>query len=127
MQDVQTGLTKKEKKKKKERKRTKLFKCNVGSSSLLAYPSFCILRTLLFLLAESFGGKEREALCILCYLFGTKSTMSGPHSFTMRRGKVIGQAGTENMYPLDVKEFCTDILDAGARLASLVGVEYPTA
>jgi hypothetical protein len=63
----------------------------------------------------------------VCYLFGIKSTMSGPHFFTMRRRKVIGQAGAEEMSPLDVKEFCTGILDAGARLASLVVVEYPNA
>ena len=53
MQYVQTGLTKKRKKKKKERKRTKVFYLNVGSSSLLAYLSFRILGTLLFLLAEN--------------------------------------------------------------------------
>ena len=53
--------------------------------------------------------------------------MSGPHSFSMRRRKVIKQAGTEDMSPLDVKEFRTGILDAGARLASLVVVEYPNA
>ena len=29
--------------------------------------------------------------------------------------------------PLDVKKFCTCILDTGAQLASLVGVEYPNA
>ena len=60
-------------------------------------------------------------------LFGTKSTMSDPHSFTVRRGKVVGHLGTEDMSPLDVEEFCTDILDAGAQLASLVVVEYPNA
>ena len=63
----------------------------------------------------------------MCYLFGIKSTMSGPHSFTVRRRKVIGQAGTEEMSPLDVEEFRTGILDAGARLASLVVVDYPNA
>ena len=45
----------------------------------------------------------------MCYLFGTKSTMM------------------DDMSLLDVKEFCTGILDAGARLADLVVVEYPNA
>ena len=49
MQDVQPDFTKK---KKKKEEKTKLFCCNVGSSFLLAYQSFRILRTLLFLLAE---------------------------------------------------------------------------
>ena len=66
-------------------------------------------------------------ICIVCYLFGIQSTMSGPHSFIMRRRKVIGQAGTEEMSPLDVEEFRTGILDAGARLVSLVVVQYPNA
>ena len=53
--------------------------------------------------------------------------MSGPHSFSMRRRKVIKQAGTEDMSPLDVKEFRTDILHDGTRLANLVFVKYPNA
>ena len=40
--------------------------------------------------------------------------------FTVRRR-------TEDMSLLDVEEFCTGILDAGARLASLLAVEYPNA
>jgi hypothetical protein len=113
------GPPKKEKEKEKEtEKELKLFCCNVGSSTLLAYQSFWILQTLLFLLAETIGGKEREALCILCYLFGTKSTMSGPHYFTVHRRKVIRQVGMEDMSPLDVEEFCMGILDSGARMAS---------
>jgi hypothetical protein len=31
------------------------------------------------------------------------------------------------MSPLDVEEFCTDIVDAGARLADLVVVPHPNA
>ena len=50
--------------------------------------------------------------------------MSGIHYFTVRRRKVIGHARTEDMSSLDAKEFRTGILDAGARLASLVVVEY---
>jgi len=68
------------------------------------------------------GSISLWGICIVCYLFGIKSTMSGPHSFTVRRNKVIGHAGKEDMSPLDVEEFHTGILDAGARLASLVGV-----
>ena len=60
-------------------------------------------------------------------LFGTKSTMSGPHSFTVRRRQQIRPAGTVDMCLLDVEEFQTGILNAGARLASLVVVEYPDA
>ncbi len=59
--------------------------------------------------------------CVL--LFGTKSTMSVPHSFTVRRHQMIRPAGTEDMSLLDVEEFQTGILDAGAHLASLVVVE----
>ena len=63
----------------------------------------------------------------MCYLFGITSTMSGPHSFTVRILQVSRPAGTEDMYLLDVEEFQKGILDAGARLASLVVVEYPNA
>ena len=38
-------------------------------------------------------------------LFGTKSTMSGPHSFTVCRRQIIKQAGTEDMSLLDIEEF----------------------
>jgi hypothetical protein len=40
---------------------------------------------------------------------------------------MIGQTGTEDMSPLDVEEFRTCIIDAGARLADLVVVKYPNA
>ena len=53
--------------------------------------------------------------------------MSGPHSFTLRRRQKIRPAGTEDMSLLDVEEFRMGILNAGARLASLVVVEYPNA
>ena len=53
--------------------------------------------------------------------------MTGPHSFTVHRRKVIGHAGTEDMSPLDVEEICTGILDTGTLLASLVVVGYPHA
>ena len=36
-------------------------------------------------------------------------------------------SGPQEMSPLDVEEYCTGILDTGARLASLVVVEYPNA
>ena len=48
-------------------------------------------------------------MCIVCYIFGIKYTINSP----------------QEMSPLDVKEFCTGILDAGARLAALVVVKYP--
>ena len=70
-------------------------------------------------------GKRGNMHCVL--LFGTKSTMSGPHSFTVRRRQKIRPAGTEDMSLLDAKEFQTGILYAGARLASLVVVDYPNA
>ena len=60
-------------------------------------------------------------------LFGTKSAMSGSRSYSMRKCKVVGQTETEDMSPLDVEEFRTDILDAGARLSDLVVVQYPNA
>ena len=63
--------------------------------------------------------------CVL--ILGTKFTMSGPHYFTVRQCKVIGHAGTGDLSPLDVEDFCTGILDSGALLASLVVVEYPNA
>ena len=53
--------------------------------------------------------------------------MSSLHSFTVHRRQKIRPAGTEDMSLLDVKEFRTGILNAGARLASLVFVEYPNA
>jgi len=52
--------------------------------------------------------------------------MSGPHYFTVRRRRVIKHAATEYLSPVDVEEFCTDILDAGLRLASLL-TAYPRA
>ena len=51
--------------------------------------------------------------------------MSGSRS--MRKRKVVGQTETEDMSPLDAKEFYTDIVDAGAQLADLVVVPYPNA
>ena len=36
-------------------------------------------------------------------------------------------SGPQEMSPLDAEEFRTGIIDAGARLASLVVVEYPNA
>lgn len=63
----------------------------------------------------------------MCYLFGAKFTMSGPHSYSVRKRKVIGQTGTEDMSLLDVEEFRTCVIDAGARLADLVVVKYPNA
>ncbi len=48
-------------------------------------------------------GKRGNIYCVL--LFGTKSTMSGPHSFTVRRHKKIRPAGTEDMSFLAVEEF----------------------
>ena len=40
---------------------------------------------------------------------------------------MIGQTGMEDMSLLDVEEFRNSIIDAGARLADLVVVEYPNA
>jgi hypothetical protein len=45
----------------------------------------------------------------------------------MRKRKVIGQTETEDMSPHDAEEFCAEIVDAGARLADLLVVEYPNA
>ena len=61
----------------------------------------------------------------LCYLFGTKSAMSGSRSMCKR--KVVEHAATEYLSPDDVEEFCAEILNSGARLADLVVVEYPNA
>ena len=58
-------------------------------------------------------------------LFGTKSAMSSSRS--MHKRKVVGQTEKEDMSPLDIEEFCTDIVNAGARLADLVVVPYPNA
>ena len=59
------------------------------------------------------------------FVFGTKSAMSGSRS--MRKRKVVGKKATKNLSPIDVEEFRTEILDAGARLADLLVVEYPKA
>ena len=61
----------------------------------------------------------------MCYLFGTESAMSGSRS--MRKCKVVRQTETDDMYPLNAKEFCAEITNAGAWLADLVVVEYPNA
>ena len=45
----------------------------------------------------------------------------------MRKRKVVGQTETEDMSPLDAEEFCSEITNAGARLADLVVVDYPNA
>jgi hypothetical protein len=52
--------------------------------------------------------------------------MSDPHYFTMRRRRVIKNAVMEYLSPIDAEEFCTGILDAGVRLASLL-TAYPRA
>ena len=52
-------------------------------------------------------------------------TMSDTRSICKR--KVVEHATTEYLPPDDIEEFCTEILDAGARLADLVVVEYPNA
>ena len=57
--------------------------------------------------------------------FGTKSAMSGSRS--MRKRKVVGKAETEDMAPVDVDEFRTDIVHAGARLANLIVAPFPKA
>ena len=41
--------------------------------------------------------------------------------------KVIKKTTKMNLSPDDIEEFCTEILDAGARLADLLVVEYPKA
>ena len=58
-------------------------------------------------------------------LFRTKSAMS--RSRSMRKRKVVGLTEEEDMSLLDIEEFCTEIVDAGARLADLLVVEYPNA
>ena len=60
-------------------------------------------------------------------LFGTKFAMSGSRSCSMSKLKVVGQTEKEDMSPLDVEEFRTDIVDAGARLADLLVDDYPNA
>ena len=52
--------------------------------------------------------------------------MSGSRS-SMRKRKVVGKSATKKLLPIDVEEFCAEIIDAGARLADLVVVEYPNA
>ena len=51
--------------------------------------------------------------------------MSGLRSYSSRKCKVVKEKETEDMSPHDVDKFCTDIVNAGARLADLVVVEYP--
>ena len=58
-----------------------------------------------YALGGSFCCGEREEIFIVSYLFGINSTMSGPHSFSVRRRKEIRAAGTEDMSLLDVEEF----------------------
>ena len=60
-------------------------------------------------------------------LFGTESAMSGVRSRSMSKRKVVGQTEKEDMCPLDVEEFRTGIVDAGARLADLMVDNYPNA
>ena len=55
----------------------------------------------------------------MCYYSGT--------NFTMSKRRVIEHAATKYMSPMDVEEFCTVVLEAGTRLASLLTVEYPSA
>ena len=59
-------------------------------------------------------------------LFRTKSAMSCSRS--MRKRKVVGLTEEEDMsLLLDIEKFRTEIVDAGARLADLLVVEYPNA
>ena len=44
-----------------------------------------------------------------------------------RKRKVIKKTTKMNLSPDDIEEFRTEILDAGARLADLLVVEYPKA
>ena len=48
-------------------------------------------------------------------------------SISMRKRKVVGLTEEEDMLVLDIEEFCTKIVEAGARLADLLVVEYPNA
>ena len=52
--------------------------------------------------------------------------MSGSRS-SMRKRKVVRKSATKKLFPIDVEEFCAEIINAGARLADLVIVEYPNA
>ena len=45
----------------------------------------------------------------------------------MRKRKVVGKSATKNLLPIDAEEFRAEIINAGARLADLVVVEYPNA
>ena len=60
-------------------------------------------------------------------IFGRKSAMSGSRSLAMRKRKDVGPTEEEDMSPQDVEDFCTDIIDAGSRLAYLLVVPYPDA
>ena len=48
-------------------------------------------------------------------------------SRSMRKRKVVGLTEEEDMSVLDIEEFRTEIVNAGARLADLLVVEYPNA
>ena len=48
-------------------------------------------------------------------------------SRSMRKRKVVGLTEEEDMSVLDIEEFCTEIINAGARLADLLVVEFPNA
>ena len=63
-------------------------------------------------------GKERED--VLCAIIPAQI-------FTMSKRRVIEHAATKYLSPIDVEEFCTVVLEAGTRLASLLKVEYPSA
>ena len=75
---------------------------------------------------EVFRCGDQKVRCIVCYCLAQNFTMSGPHYFTVRRRRVIEHTATEYLSPIDVEELCTDILDAGLRLASLL-TAYPRA
>ena len=64
--------------------------------------------------------------CIFFYCLAQNIfSMSGPHYYTVPRGRVIETAASEYLSPNDVEEFRTDIIDAGLWLGSLFTAEYP--
>ena len=62
--------------------------------------------------------QEEKIYCVLLY--------SLAQNFIMSKRRVAKHAATY-LSPVDVGEFCTGILEAGTRLASLLTVEYPSA
>ena len=80
--------------------------------------AFLCSGNLLMFRGEVFYWGERKRRCIVCY-YGLAQ------NFTMSKRRLIEHVATKYLSPRDVEEFCTVVLEAGTRLASLLTFEYP--